>query len=126
MKKLTIELTDKQYCMIKRIAKGDKRKLSDLMYLALADGLYYLYSDVALTIEKIESDYTAKEKKQIAKNKKLESAKDWDDLGWEERQKRGFDHVSAYMSNYPHKDDFMPAFRDSLERNAIEGLKEDA
>ena len=112
--------------MIKRIAKGDKRKLSDLMYLALADGLYYLYSDVALTIEKIESDYTAKEKKQIAKNKKLESAKDWDDLGWEERQKRGFDHVSAYMSNYPHKDDFMPAFRDSLERNAIEGLKEDA
>jgi hypothetical protein len=126
MKKLTIELTDKQYCMIKRIAKGDKRKLSDLMYLALADGLYFLYSDIALTIEKIDSDYTAKEKKQIAKNKKLESAKDWDDLGWEERQKRGFDHVSAYMSNYPIKDDFMPAFRDSLERNAIEGLKEDA
>ena len=126
MKKLTIELTDKQYCMIKRIAKGDKRKLSDLMYLALADGFYYYYSDVSLTIKKIDSDYTAKEKKQIAKNKKLESAKDWDDLGWEERQKRGFKHVSAYMSNYPPKDDFMPDFRDSLERNAIEGLKEDA
>ena len=126
MKTITIDLTDKQHCMLSRIAKGDKRKVSDLIYLALSRGFEYMYFETALHIEKVDSDYTAKEKKQIAKNKKLEASKGWSDLDYDEKQKRGWEHVCSVMCNYPHENDFMPGFAESLERNAIEGLKEDA
>jgi len=126
MKTITIDLTDKQHCMLSRIAKGDKRKVSDLIYLALSRGFEYMYFETALHIEKVDSDYTAKEKKQIAKNKKLEASKGWSDLDYDEKQKRGWEHVCSVMCNYPHDNDFMPGFAESLERNATEGLKEDA
>lgn len=126
MKKLIIELTDKQHCLLTRIAKGDKRKVSDLLYLALAEGFRFMYCETPLHIDKAESDYTEKEKKQIAKNKKLEATKGWKDLTFTEKQKRGFEHVCSVLCNYPSEDDFLPGFAESLERNAIEGLKEDA
>jgi len=126
MKTIIIDLTDKQHCMLSRIAKGDKRKVSDLIYLALSRGFEYMYFETALHIEKVDSDYTAKEKKQIAKNKKLEASKGWSDLDYDEKQKRGWEHVCSVMCNYPHDNDFMPGFAESLERNATEGLKEDA
>ena len=124
MKTITIDLTDKQHCMLSRIAKGDKRKVSDLIYLALSRGFEYMYFETALHIEKVDSDYTAKEKKQIAKNKKLEASKGWSDLDYDEKRKRGYEHVCSVMCNYPHDNDFMPGFAESLERNATEGLKE--
>ena len=126
MKKLNIELTNKQHCMLTRIAKGDKRKVTDLVYLALSRGFEYMYSENALHIDKVESDYTDWEKKQIAKNKKLEATKEWKTLSYDEKEKRGYAYVSHVLSNYPAEDDFMPGFAESLERNAIEGLKEDA
>lgn len=126
MKKLNIELTNKQHCMLTRIAKGDKRKVSDLVYLALSNGFYYMYCETSLHIDKVESDYTDWEKKQIAKNKKLEATKEWKNLSYDEKEKRGYAYVSHVLSNYPAEDDFMPAFTESLERNATEGLKEDA
>jgi len=126
MKTITIDLTDKQHCMLSRIAKGDKRKVSDLIYLALSRGFEYMYFETALHIEKVDSDYTDKEKKQIAKNKKLEASKGWSDLDYNEKQKRGWEHVCSVMCNYPHENDFMPGFAESIERNATEGLKENA
>ena len=126
MKTITIDLTNKQHCMISRIAKGDKRKVSDLIYLALSRGFEYMYFETALHIEKADSDYTVKEKKQIAKNKKLEASKGWSDLDYDEKRKRGYEHVCSSMSNYPSENDFMPGFAESLERNATEGLKENA
>ena len=85
-----------------------------------------MYFETALHIDKVDSDYTDKEKKQIAKNKKLEASKGWSDLDYDEKQKRGWEHVCSVMCNYPHDNDFMPGFAESLERNATEGLKEDA
>ena len=126
MKTITIDLTNKQHCMISRIAKGDKRKVSDLIYLALSRGFEYMYFETALHIEKADSDYTVKEKKQNAKNKKLEASKGWSDLDYDEKRKRGYEHVCSSMSNYPCENDFMPGFAESLERNATEGLKENA
>jgi hypothetical protein len=126
MKTITIDLTNKQHCMLSRIAKGDKRKVLDLIYLALSRGFEYMYFETALHIEKADSDYTDKEKKQIAKNKKLEASKGWGDLDYDEKRKRGYEHVCSTMSNYPREDDFMPGFAESLERNATEGLKENA
>ena len=120
MKKLIIELTDKQHCLLTRIAKGDKRKVTDLVYLALSRGFEYMYCETPLHIDKVESDYTDEEKKQIAKNKKLEATKGWDDLTYSEKEKRGHAYVCQSLSNYPT--DFMPGFAESLERNAIEGL----
>ena len=122
MKKLIIELTDKQHCLLTRIAKGDKRKVTDLIYLALSRGFEYMYCETALHIDKVDSDYTDKEKKQIAKNKKLEASKGWGDLNYDEKEKRGYEYVCSSMANYPCENDFMPGFAESLERNATEGL----
>ena len=122
MKTINIELTNEQHCMLTRIAKGDKRKVSDLIYLALSRGFEYMYDETPLHIDKVESDYTDKEKKQIAKNKKLEATKGWNDLNYEEQKKRGYDYVCKVMSNYPREKDFIPGFAESLERNATEGL----
>jgi hypothetical protein len=122
MKTINIKLTDEQHCMIKRIAKGDKRKVSDLIYLALSRGFEYMYDETSLHIDKVESDYTDEEKKQIAKNKKLEATRGWNDLNFKEQKERGYDYVCKVMSNYPSQKDFMPGFAESLERNVTEGL----
>jgi hypothetical protein len=120
MKTINIELTDEQHCMLNRISEGDCRKVSDLIYLGLADGLGGFYCEKPLTIKKVASDYTNQEKKQIAKNEKLQKQKGWNDLSWEEMRNKGFDHVSDYMSNYGEDGDFMVAFCKSLERNVID------
>ena len=122
MKTINIELTDEQHCMLTRIAKGDKRKVSDLIYLALSRGFEYMYDETVLHIEKVDSDYTDEEKKQIAKNKKLEATKGWNDLNFKEQKERGYDYVCKVMSNYPSQKDFMPKFAESFERNVTEGL----
>tara|TARA_R100000664_G_scaffold34208_1_gene55068 strand:- start:3260 stop:3487 length:228 start_codon:yes stop_codon:yes gene_type:complete len=66
MKTITIELTDKQHCLLSRIAKADKRKLDDFIYLIIAEGLTYFFCE-----------------RQQAKNEKLQKTKGWDDLEWD-------------------------------------------
>tara|TARA_R110002167_G_scaffold281895_1_gene487194 strand:- start:730 stop:1119 length:390 start_codon:yes stop_codon:yes gene_type:complete len=119
MKTINIKLTDEQHCLLTRISEGDSRKVLDLIYLGLADGLGGFYCERPLTIKKITSDYTDEEKKQITKNKKLEKQKGWDDLDWAEKKEKGFEHVSDYMSNYGKEGDFMVDFCKSLESNVM-------
>jgi len=125
MKKIHIELTDKQHCLLTRIAKADKRKLGDFVYLIIAEGLTYFFCETSTCIEKTPDEYTQEERKQQAKNEKLEKTKGWDDLDWEEKQAKGFESVSSYMHNsYGNGDDFLDALTKSLERNAFEGINE--
>ena len=125
MKKIHIELTDKQHCLLGRIAKAERRKLSDLLCLLIADGLSCFFCETSIGIEKTLDEYTQEERKQQAKNEKLKKTKGWDDLDWEEKQAKGFERVSSYMHNsYGNGDDFLDALTKSLERNAFEGINE--
>ena len=118
MKKIHIELTNKQHCLLTRIAKADKRKLGDFMCLIIAEGLTYFFCETSTCIEKTPDEYTQEERKQQAKNKKLEKTKGWDALDWEEKQAKGFERVSTYMHNsYGSGDDFLDALTKSIESN---------
>ena len=126
MKKITIKLTDKQHCLLTRIAKADKRKLDDFISLILAEGLRYFFLDESICVEKIPDEYTQEERKQQAKNEKLKKTKGWDDLDWEEAQAKGYEQVSAYMHNsYGQGDNFLDELSVSIEAN-IYAEKEDA
>ena len=124
MKKIHIELTDKQHCLLGRIAKAERRKLSDLLCLLIADGLSCFFCETSIGIEKTLDEYTQEERKQQAKNEKLKKTKGWDDLDWEEKQAKGFEHVNSYMHNHPYEsgEDFLCSLAKSLERNAFEGI----
>ena len=125
MKKINIELTDKQHCLLARIAKADKRKLDDFICLMIAEGLTYFFCETSICIEKTPDEYTQEERKQQAKNEKLEKTKGWDDLDWEEKQAKGFERVSSYMHNsYGNGDDFLGSLTKSLEGNVFEGINE--
>jgi hypothetical protein len=118
MKKLTIELTDKQHCMISRIAKEEKRKLQDFICLTISDGLGSFFCERAIHIEKKDDEYTTEEKKQLATNEKLEKSKGWKNLDWDERRAKGYDHVCHYLSNCSSgQKDFIDELSVSIEAN---------
>ena len=108
MKKIEITIPDKDYDLLTRIAKEQKRRLSDMHYLIYAEGLHFFFCETDVNIDKKDSEYTEEEKKQKVLNKKLE--KDHDGF-WkkedEERKKLGYKPVRTYMSNheYDHEND---------------------
>ena len=69
-KKLTIEVTDKQYDYFKRIANAVDRKLDDLVRLIFCTGLDFHWSENYFQFKKRDDEFTKEEKKQIAKNEK--------------------------------------------------------
>ena len=118
MKTINIELTDKQHCLLTRIAKADRRKLDDFISLILAEGLRYFFCEHSICVEKTLDEYTQEERKQQAKNEKLKKTKGWDDLDWEEAQAKGYERVSAYMHySYGRGDDFLDELTKSIESN---------
>ena len=103
MKKIEISIPDKDYDLLTRIAKSEKRRLSDMNYLAYAEGIGYLFCETDVTIKKLDSEFTEEEKNQIKLNEKLEKENDnfWQ-LSCEERKAKGFKHVKQYMSNHEY------------------------
>ena len=68
-KKLTIEVTDRQYDLFKRIALEDKRKLNDLVRLVLLQVQIFIGLKIIFHFKKRDDEFTPEEKKQIAKMK---------------------------------------------------------
>ena len=71
MKKLSIDVTGKQYYLLSRIAKSDDRRLQDLLYLIFSLGLSIYFCERSVYISKDENEFTEEEKKQKALNEKL-------------------------------------------------------
>ena len=103
-KKLTIEVTDKQYDLFKRIALEDNRKLNDLVRLVFITGIDFHWSEDYFSFKKRDDEYTPKEQDQIIKNKELEKTEGWDDLDYKEKTKRGYDSVSEWHSGGGYSD----------------------
>ena len=66
MKKLSIDVTEKQYYLLSRIAKSDDRRLQDLLYLIFSLGLSIYFCERSVYISKDDNEFTEEEKKQNA------------------------------------------------------------
>ena len=68
-------------------------------YLIYAEGLDFLFHETDVTIEKIDSEFTEEEKKQIKLNEKLEKLENFWELSSEQRKEKGWKCVHEYISN---------------------------
>ena len=116
MKTISIQVSDKQYSLLTRIANSEQRRLSDFNYLIYGQGLDMFFCERSVHIKKEPDEYTKEEKKQQAINKKVEKSKprsDWEEHGWE--------HVCDYMYNYDKPDgemDFITKLANEIEAHA--------
>ena len=133
MKKIEITVSDRDYDLLTRIAKADNRRLSDINYLCYGRGLDYLFTDQQLCVDRVYTDeYTAKEQKQMKKNKELEKTEGWDDLDYNQKKEKGYKHVCDFISNWEEKEDgnghydpLIEPLAKRIEGYAIEEIKEE-
>ena len=100
MQKLEINLPDKDYSILKRIAKSEGRRLTDLTYLLLGKGLDVFFCETLVYIDKEPDDYSSKDLAQMKKNAELEKSEGWQKLDYYERKSKGYEHVSTSLSNH--------------------------
>ena len=82
MKTISIQISDKQYSLLNRLAAAEKRRLSDFNYLIFGQGLDMFFCERSVHVKKEPDEYTKEEKKQQAINEEIEKSKprsDWQD-----------------------------------------------
>ena len=99
MKNLPAPIPDDLYDVLKRIAKYERRKFRDFIYLILAEGLSSYYCERQMFVDKLQTEFTKEETDQIAKNSELEKTEGWNDLSWDERKSRGYVSVEDYWQH---------------------------
>ena len=108
-KKLTIEVTDKQYDFFKRIALEDNRKLNDLIRLVFITGIDFHWSEDYFSFKKRDDEFTPKEQDQLVKNEKILKQLEKEDkkffqLSDEEKEKLGYKSVEDYHKGGGYED----------------------
>ena len=108
-KKLTIEVTDKQYDFFKRIALEDNRKLNDLIRLVFITGIDFHWSEDYFSFKKRDDEFTPEEQDQLVKNAKILKQLEKEDkkffqLSDEEREKLGYKSVEDYHKGGGYED----------------------
>lgn len=131
MKKLEINLTDKDYSILKRIAKSEGRRLTDLTYLLLGKGLQVFFCESMVYVDKEPDEYSTKDLAQLKKNAELEKSEGWTKLDWDERKAKGYEHVRDGISNHEHSeelgrchDPLIEPLAERIESYAIEPIGE--
>ena len=109
-KQLTIDVTDKQYDLIRRVARANDRRLDDLLRLVLAEGFEYYWSEDSFSFKKNDDEFTEEDRKQLAKNdeikKKLaEEGKCVCHLSNEEEEKLGYKQISEWHCGGGYSDE---------------------
>jgi hypothetical protein len=109
-KQLSIDVTDKQYDLMKRIARANDRRLEDLLRLVLAEGFEYYWSEDSFSFKKNDDEFTEEDRKQLAKNdeikKKLaEEGKYVHQLSNEEEEKLGYKNVCEWHRGGGYRDE---------------------
>ena len=99
MKTLSIQLKDKQYELLARTAKAERRMLLDFLYVLLGEGLSYQFCDHGVSIPKTDSEFTEEEKEAFANNKVLEKTEGWGSLNHKEREEKGWIYVHRSLNN---------------------------
>ena len=90
MHQITIPVTDKQHSFLSRVAKENRRSLSQLMYLILEHGECLGYECVSMSVKKTDDEISQEDKDQIALNKQIK--KDHPEYS-DEWEKKGYKYV---------------------------------
>lgn len=101
-KEITIKVSDKDYDLIQRIAKSERRRLSDFTQLVFAEGLDYFFCDDVVCFKKHDDEFTEEEKKQIEINDELRKQDGWYELDYKEKVAQGFKQVFEYWENHAY------------------------
>ena len=116
-KEITIKVSDKDYDLIQRIAKQEKRKLSDFSYLLFAEGLKFFFCEEHICFKKHDDELTEEEHKQIKINDELRKQDGWYELDFTEKVAQGFKQVKEWWENH-----FYNQATKEYEDNLIEPL----
>ena len=90
MHQITIPVTDKQHSFLSRVAKENRRSLSQLMYLILENGECLGYECISMSVKKTDDEISQEDKDQIALNKQIK--KDHPEYS-DEWEKKGYKYV---------------------------------
>ncbi len=65
MKTVSFRLTDKQHHYLAAVAKDQMRSVEHLLWLALSEGISYMFSEETYYVEKLQCDFTDEEVKSM-------------------------------------------------------------
>ena len=126
-KEITIKVSDKDYDLIQRIAKQEKRKLSDFSYLLFAEGLKFFFCEEQICFKKHDNELTEEEHKQIKINDELRKQEGFYDLDYKDKVKQGYKQVFEWWENSiynheteKHDDNLIKPIVKSVQSFAIE------
>ena len=109
-KQLSIDVTDKQYDLIRRIAKANDRRVDDLLRLLLAEGFEDYWCEDSFAFKKNDDEFTEEERKQIAKNDEIEKKLEKEgkcicQLSNEEKEKLGYKNICEWHRGGGYRDE---------------------
>ena len=126
-KEITIKVSDKDYDLIQRIAKSEKRRFSDFTQLVFAEGLDYFFCEESICFKKHDDELTEEEHKQIKTNDELSKQEGWYDLDYEEKVVQGYKQVYQWWENHlynhetkEHDDNLIKPLVKSIQSFAVE------
>ena len=121
-KEITIKVSDKDYDLIQRIAKQEKRKLSDFSYLLFAEGLKFFFCEEHICFKKHDDELTEEEHKQIKINDELRKQDGWYNLDFPEKAAQGFKQVKEWWENHFYNQE-TKEYEDNLIEPLVERLE---
>ena len=121
-KEITIKVSDKDYDLIQRIAKEEKRKLSDFSYLLFAEGLKFFFCEDVICFKKHDDELTEEEHKQIKINDELRKQDGWYNLDYNEKVVQGFKQVKEWWENHFYNQE-TKEYEDNLIEPLVERLE---
>ena len=71
MQQITIPVTDKQHSFLSRVAKENRRTLSQVIYLMIETGHCLGYECMSMNVDKTDDEISQEDKDQIALNKQI-------------------------------------------------------
>ena len=126
---LSVRLSEADLDILKRIAKAENRRLSDLVQLIFGCGVDVMFCEQHVIIDRKDSEIPADELKQIELNEKLMKEDGFWQLKDEERQAKGYRkgfcrHISNHdlIDDKQREDRLIEPLADRIRALAMEDL----
>ena len=67
MKTISFRLTDKQHHYLAAVAKDQMRSVEQLLWMALSEGIPYMFTEETYCVDKLQCDYTDEDRESMSK-----------------------------------------------------------
>lgn len=68
MKTISLRFTDKQHYYLAAVAKDQMRSVEQLLWMAISEGITYMFCEDTYRVEKLACDFTEKDKEVMSKH----------------------------------------------------------